>query len=854
MKSFNKHTWLALAVLSLSAPAGTYAAETADNRVIGINDQVYNLPGIEADALEFLYQAMPMSDRIMYKPEYHLRNVRLAIQAREEMPWGKNVPEDIWKHFVLPARSNNEYLDNFRARYYAELKARVSGMSMKDAALEVNHWLHEKVTYQPSDARTSSPEASIKTAKGRCGEESVLGVAAFRTVGIPARQVYTPRWAHTDDNHAWVEVWVDGKWYFLGACEPEPELNRAWFNAPASRGMLMHTRVFGDYKGPEQIMSVNNGITEINVTENYVPVRKSTVTVVNRAGKPVKDIKVQYKIYNYAEFYTAATRTTDKNGSATLLTGKGDLLAWATDGKYFGFAKVDSPNTKLILSHKIGEVFETDIEIIPPAENPIPTHATQEQIEENAKRFELENDVRTAYENTFFGGKFCNTDKNSIAERFGEQRCEKICTLLEMAKGNWYEIFDFLNGVPSERLDEAIAMLYAVSQKDLRDTPAYIFNATLYSTQPQTDNPLYVDYILNPRVSNELLSDYRKTMHHAGKSQSMTADQIFEYTQKNIRIDNASNAYRVPVTPTYVWKSGEADEHSRDIFFVAACRNNNIPARLDPVTGQCQYNENGKWITVDFNQSKRDVKPEGRIKATYIPTEYLSDPGYYRHFTISAVDNGSPQLFEFGEDMGESYSSLLAEGTPLPTGYYLLTSGIRQASGTVNVHLSFFNIEKERTTTVPLTINHKAEAIEVIGSINPEILYMPDGKNTAQSVLSTTGRGYFILGILGDTDEQSNHAVKELESLGTVLEKWGRSTLIIGKKRPELNKLPNLYWGTDIDNGIRQMLEQAVQRQNVAEQRLPVIVLADSFGRVVFLTEGYDTSLAQKLTGIIPEL
>lgn len=43
MKSFNKHAWLALAVLSLSAPAGTYAAETTDNRVIGINDQVYNL-------------------------------------------------------------------------------------------------------------------------------------------------------------------------------------------------------------------------------------------------------------------------------------------------------------------------------------------------------------------------------------------------------------------------------------------------------------------------------------------------------------------------------------------------------------------------------------------------------------------------------------------------------------------------------------------------------------------------------------------------------------------------------------------------------------------------------------------
>ena len=81
--------------------------------------------------------------------------------------------------------------------------------------------------------------------------ESTFTVAALRSIGIPARQVYTPRWAHTDDNHAWVEAWADGKWYFLGACEPEPVLNLAWFNEPASRAMLMHTRAFGDYEGPD---------------------------------------------------------------------------------------------------------------------------------------------------------------------------------------------------------------------------------------------------------------------------------------------------------------------------------------------------------------------------------------------------------------------------------------------------------------------------------------------------------------------------------------------------------------------------------------------------------------------------
>ena len=100
-------------------------------------------------------------------------------------------------------------------------------MSMKDAILEENHRCHERVTYQPSDARTSAPLATIRSAYGRCGEESTFTVAALRAIGIPARQVYTPRWAHTDDNHAWVEAWADGKWYFLGAYEPEAVFNLA---------------------------------------------------------------------------------------------------------------------------------------------------------------------------------------------------------------------------------------------------------------------------------------------------------------------------------------------------------------------------------------------------------------------------------------------------------------------------------------------------------------------------------------------------------------------------------------------------------------------------------------------------
>ena len=173
---------------------------------------------------------MALPDKTDYSKSFYAENVALSLQARREMPWGRTVPEREFKHFVLPVRVNNENLDDSRKVFYAELKDRVKNLSMKDAILEVNHWCHEKVTYRPTDGRTSSPLASVCTAYGRCGEESTFLVAALRSVGIPARQVYTPRWAHTDDNHAWVEAWADGKWLFLGACEPEPILNLGWFN------------------------------------------------------------------------------------------------------------------------------------------------------------------------------------------------------------------------------------------------------------------------------------------------------------------------------------------------------------------------------------------------------------------------------------------------------------------------------------------------------------------------------------------------------------------------------------------------------------------------------------------------
>ena len=69
-------------------------------------------------------------------------------------------------------------------------------------------------------------------------------------------------------------------------------------------------------------MSVTPTYTEINVIGNYAATAKSTVTVTDGQGNPVSDACVEFKLYNYAEFYTVARKQSDEEGKASLTAGK----------------------------------------------------------------------------------------------------------------------------------------------------------------------------------------------------------------------------------------------------------------------------------------------------------------------------------------------------------------------------------------------------------------------------------------------------------------------------------------------------------------------------------------------------
>lgn len=809
----------------------------------------------ERNALMFLYAYMPVGDITDYSGEFYLENVRSSFATREETTWGKSIPDEVFRHFVLPVRVNNEALDRSRMIFHDELMPRLEGLSMYDAVLEVNHWCHEKANYQPSDARTSSPLATVKTAYGRCGEESTFLVAALRSVGIPARQVYTPRWAHTDDNHAWVEAWADGKWYFLGACEPEPVLNLGWFNEPASRGMLMHTKVFGRYEGPEDVMRTTANYTEINVIGNYAQKAPISVRVTDINGKPVADACVRFGIYNYAEFYPVSSQHTGEDGLASLSAGLGDMVVLAVKDHAFGMRKVSFGKDKeveLKLEHQVGDTLSLSLDIVPPAGDSTLPDVTPEQRAENDIRFNREDSIRNAYIATF-------PDADAIRAFASETGydVEAVTPYIIASRGNASEIEAFLKDAAGNGKGErALALLGTLAEKDLRDAEARVLDAHLYHTDSLAD----VAMVLAPRIGNEMLTPYRSFFQEVISEEDAARFRAnplawVEWCKDSLTLRDDLCTVGTVISPEGVWKSRIADRTSRNTFFVAVARSLGIPAWIDRVTGYVLYKENGEDVAVDFESGSSEQVAEGTLKLAYSPIPRLDDPAYARHFSLSRFD-GEGFALQTHPDF-EPWSNLFKESAVLPAGYYMLVSGNRLAKGGVLAQVSFFGVEQGKETDTELVVRESDEEVSVIGSFNSEAKFQtPEGEET--SVLLTTGRGYFIVGIVGVGDEPTNHALKDIAAKAKELEAWGRKIVLLFPSRAAYEKytaapiegLPaTVVFGIDADGSIESAIREEMKLR--AGTRLPIFIIADTFNRVVFESHGYTIGMGDQLLNTI---
>ena len=217
----------------------------------------------------------------------------------------------------------------------------------------------------------------------------------------------------------------------------------------------------------------------------------------------------------------------------------------------------------------------------------------------------------------------------------------------------------------------------------------------------------------------------------------------------------------------------------------------------------------------------------------------------------------------------EEHPELRYIGT-LDTGYYLLVTGTRLADGGVLARISSFVLPAQKdefkpvATKVPYHLRESGEKVAVIGNFNSESLFAPGegiGEKvislSKQSILQTCGRGYFVVAVLGVGQEPTNHALRDIAALGNDFEQWGRKMVFLFPSEEQYKKfnadefkgLPStITYGIDIDDSIRK---EIVQAMNLNNSILPVFIIADTFNRVVFVSQGYTIGLGEQLMKVV---
>ena len=808
------------------------------------------------EALEFLYAYMPLCDLADYDGYFFKKQVEASFAARDFFHWGKTIPEDIFRHFVLVYRVNNEYLDTARLVFFHELKERVKELSMAEAALEVNHWCHEKVTYRATDGRTSSPLSLIRTSWGRCGEESTFTVTALRAVGIPARQCYTPRWVHTNDNHAWVEVWIDGKWYYMGACEPEPELNMAWFTDPAKRTMMVHTNVFGLYKGPEEKNLEKPLYSIINLLDNYADTRQVKVQVVDEQSNPVKGAKVKFKVYNYAELYPICESVTGKEGTASIISGKGDLMIWASMDNRYGYEKSSEQDdmVTVVLNRVAGEIYKEDFMMNVPLEQSIKS-ASSEKIAANALRLAYEDSIRNAYMNTFPTEEYAY--KISETAKLNRQNVWKY---LQLAQGNWKEIEQFmLNNKENPLL---FPFLSTLSEKDLRDTPEAYLNDHLRDkniseiTHHLTEE-MIVQNILSPRISLELIKPWRRFFQQKEIKENIvganpTPTNIIDYIKKNIVINDAENYYNCLITPQGVYELKIANQRSCNVFFVAICRSQGIPAKIETATGKPYYFEDGIWKEARFTEEQDDEKNVS-LRVALTLTSALTNsikPEYYTHYTVAAFKDGDFHTLDYEDD---PVVSKFPYTLHLDEGYYRLMSGSRANDGSVTVQVNYFNLKSDKPITISVTLPEITGKLLVRGNVDLNTLITLND-NSKKSLKTFDNNKGLMICFLDPGKEPSKHLLQDLPAQQHDLESWGGGILLMipdDKRNSAFNpstfkNLPKqTIWVTDHHRSLLKTIEKELQID--FQDNFPLTVYLSTNGGILYFSQGYKIGISEEV-------
>lgn len=790
-------------------------------------------------SLMFLYTHMPISDVTNYDADTFLDFAEHAVILWKRYSEVRKLPEEIFLNYVLFHRVNDEEIAPCRGLFYEVICQECINIAEADfiadakLVLDINWWCAKHVTYHSTDERTRSALAVYDSGYGRCGEESVFVVNAFRSVGIPARQVYVPRWAHCDDNHAWVEIYLNGIWHFLGACEPECVLNKGWFNSAASRAMLVHTRWFdSEMPSGEDAIGAEGIVILQNELSRYASTRRIRVKVLHQDGTPAEAVKVKFSVINYAEVFPLAEVITDEQGEAEFSTGYGTLYIEAVKGEdqahteyAYDLCEPLEMNERVMVLHPLAEVMWQDFDMIAPTDSA--EHMVQTEKGQDADRQKL---ILEA-----------NVSRKKLHEKDDHHNWEKYKDAAKLQK----------SGQKAQLIGK---LEKALSEKDLTDIRADVLQDAFYQEAYQKDDTedIYVNAVVNPRVNFEILRPCKKQICHfftKEEKQRFTENPklLLDYINQNVIMENGEECAHIISSPVATLQSGYGSMLSQKVLFVAACRSLGVAARLNPVTNEPEYYRQKEWTPAD-----EAIKYDAKVCFRKGESEEQFEWKYQENWSLAIfTENGFKTL-----NLQQLIWDKACAEISLQHGVYRILTAQRMPDGNQFCSQCFVVLYPQKQKNIILNCR-KYNLSDLLEQITLPELFFEDrnGKRCESKLMWRETEQISIW--LEEANEPTEHILNEIMQKENEYEKVAEQIHFIVRDMKVLEdpvisqvlqKIKKIHVMLDKNN---MNLESVGRKMYVDFGKLPLILVTDAEGNGLYASSGYNVGTGELLLNIL---
>jgi hypothetical protein len=268
--------------------------------------------------------------------DYLIANINQAYRAWKNNPWTKFLNFDQFCEYILPYRSTNEPLEEWRDYFeqdYAWLKDSLNNeYDPVEACAWINNDIKSWFRFDPrfyEHATDIGMTEMIEGKMGRCEDMTNLAIYAMRANGIPVMSDFTPYWAKSGNNHAWNAVMgADGKIVIFMGGESNPgdyRLPQAKAKVYRKTFALQPETLAAILKNGEEAPAYINRNGIVDVTREYVPVSDAELLLDKKA--PENERFAYICVFNTGEWKAIHWSFIDEDGRATF-TDMGTDIAY----------------------------------------------------------------------------------------------------------------------------------------------------------------------------------------------------------------------------------------------------------------------------------------------------------------------------------------------------------------------------------------------------------------------------------------------------------------------------------------------------------------------------------------------